>query len=215
MSERARDSRATKAHALAAVIVGAGAGRRFGGPKAAATLAGGVRFVDAIAEIAAAAGLDPIVAVLPPNVAAPTPKGARVLAVINDNPDSEQIASIRLGLAQLVNAAVSGALIWPVDHPFVHLESVLAVMDGARRSAAPIVIPVHERRRGHPTLFHRDVWRELMTVRAEGARGVVRLDAQRVHEVDVDDLGVLRGITTREDLERASAELSRTTCPEG
>ena len=202
-----------KAYALAAVIVGAGAGKRFGGPKAGATLADGRRFVDAIAEIAAAAGLDPIIAVLPPGMPAPAPHGARVVTVVNANPDSEQIASIRLGLSQLVNVAVSAALIWPVDHPFVRLESVLALIDAARRTDARIAVPVDHARRGHPTLFHRDVWRELMTVRADGARGVLRASALRVCEVLVHDIGVLRGITTREDLDGSLSPTDRPPHP--
>jgi CTP:molybdopterin cytidylyltransferase MocA len=186
-----------RANPVAAVIIGAGAGTRFGGPKAEATLSDGRRFLDAIVDIAKSAGLDPIVAVLPPGVSAPP--GVRVVA--NANPKSEQIASARLGLAQLTSAPVSSALLWPVDHPFVSLESVLAVLDAARRTGAHIVVPVHESRRGHPAWFHRDTWRELMTVPDGGARAVIHADPRRVSEVEVPDRGVLRDIDTRDDLE--------------
>jgi CTP:molybdopterin cytidylyltransferase MocA len=186
------------ANPAAAVIIGAGAGTRFGGPKAQATLRDGRRFLDAIVETARDAGLDPIVAVLPPGVAAPT--GVRVVA--NADPASEQIASARLGLAQLTSAPVTSALLWPVDHPFVTLESVLAILDAARRTGAKIVVPTHESHRGHPAWFHRDTWRELMTVRDGGARTVIRADASRVSEVGVSDRGVLRDIDVREDLEK-------------
>jgi CTP:molybdopterin cytidylyltransferase MocA len=185
-----------KANPVAVVIIGAGAGTRFGGPKAEATLGDGRRFLDAIVEMAMSAGLDPIVAVLPPGVTAPA--GVRV--VVNAKPASEQIVSARLGLAQLTNAPVSSALLWPVDHPFVNLESVLAIMDAARRTGAHIVIPTHDSRRGHPTWFHRETWRELMTIPEGGARGVIHADPMRVAEVEVRDRGVLRDIDTREDL---------------
>ncbi|MFI5312361.1 MAG: NTP transferase domain-containing protein [Gemmatimonadales bacterium] len=181
---------------VAAVIVGAGAGKRFGGPKAIATLPDGRRFLDVIAETAMHAGLDPIVAVLPPGVDA----FPNVQVVRNANPDSEQIVSVRLGLAQLTSVPVIGGIVWPVDHPFVQLESVLAVLDEARRSAALIVVPVHDGQRGHPTFFHRDVWRELMTVAEGGARAVMRSAHERVADVSVPDPGVLRGVNTRADL---------------
>jgi CTP:molybdopterin cytidylyltransferase MocA len=186
-----------RANPGAVVIIGAGAGTRFGEPKAGATLADGRRFLDAIVEIARDAGLDPIVAVLPPGTAAP----AGVRAVTNSNPKSEQIVSARLGLAQLTSAPVTSALLWPVDHPFVALESVLAILDAARRTGAQIVIPVCDSRRGHPGWFHRDTWRELMTVPDGGARAVIRADPTRVHEVAVADRGILRDIDTRADLE--------------
>ena len=182
--------------ATAVVIIGAGAGTRFGGPKAEAKLDDGRRFLDAIVATAIHAGLDPIVAVLPPGVTAPA--GVRV--VRNARPDSEQVMSVRLGLALLTSAPVASALLWPVDHPFVRLESVLAVLDAARRTGALIVIPVHDSRRGHPAWFHRDTWRELMTVAEGGARAVIRADQSRVGLVPVADRGVLRDIDTLEDL---------------
>jgi molybdenum cofactor cytidylyltransferase len=186
--------------AVAAVIVGAGAGKRFGGPKAIALLPDGRRFLDAIAQTARDAGLDPIVAVLPPGVAGPA--GLRI--VNNANAEAEQITSIRLGLAQLVSAPVNAAIVWPVDHPFVRLESVLALLDAARRTGAQIVVPSCASRRGHPTFFHRDSWRELMTIADGGARAVIRSHPQLVYDVAVPDTGVLRGINTREDLADAS-----------
>jgi len=184
------------ANPVGVVIIGAGAGTRFGGPKAEALLDDGRRFLDAIVSTATSAGLGPIVAVLPPGIEAP--KDVRV--AVNLNPKSEQIASARIGLMQLTNAPVSSALLWPVDHPFVSVESVLAVMDCARRTGAQIVIPTYEGRRGHPGLFHRDTWRELMTVPEGGARTVIRADRSRVAETAVADRGVVRDIDTRDDL---------------
>ena len=182
--------------AAGAVIIGAGAGKRFGGPKAVATLPDGRRFLDAVVETAVLANLSPVIAVLLPGVLAPA--GLRV--VVNSTSESEQIVSVRLGLAQLTNTPVEAALVWPVDHPFVQLDSILALLDGARRSNASIVVPTHDGRRGHPTFFHRDTWRELMTIGSGGARAVIQRPAQRVLEVPVPDAGVVHGINTRDDL---------------
>ncbi len=192
-------SGAIRAFPVGAVIVGAGAGTRFGEPKATALLPDGRRFIDAVCATALQAGCDPVIAVLPPDVAAPD--GVQV--VVNPRADSEQIVSARLGLARLSNTPCMGALLWPVDHPFVSLLSVLAVIDGARRSGAPIVLPRFGERRGHPAYFARDTWRELLTVADGGARAVIAQRAQSqgaVFEVVVDDRGVRRDIDTREDL---------------
>jgi len=190
-------SQAARAFPVAAIIIGAGAGTRFGGPKAIATLSDGRRFVDAVAQMASDAGCDPIVAVLPPGVEPPP----AVRVVRNARPGAEQITSVRLGLAQLVGTPAIAALLWPVDHPFVALESVLAVLDAARRTSAPIVIPEMDGRRGHPALFHRDTWRDLMTVEDGGARAVIRAYGDRVAGIAVCDAGVLRDIDTRADLD--------------
>lgn len=183
---------------VAAVILGAGAGTRFGEPKAGATLPDGRRFVDAVAATARDAGCDPIVAVLPPGLPAP----AGTVAVVNADARGEQVASLRAGLMRLANAPCVGAFVWPVDHPLVPLEPLLAVLDAAQRTGAPIVRPEYDAAHGHPVFFHRDTWRELMTVPAGGARAVVHAYGARAISVPVRDAGVVRNIDTRADLAR-------------
>ena len=185
-----------RAFPVAGIIIGAGAGTRFGGPKAVAKLADGRRFIDAVCESARDAGLSPVVTVLPPGVEAPR----ETVGVVNPKAEGEQVLSLRLALAQLANHPVIGAVVWPVDHPFVSLETVLAVLDAARRTGAPIVAPVFEGTRGHPVFFHRDTWRELMTVADGGTRAVVRSYGERVATVVVRDRGVLRDIDVPTDL---------------
>lgn len=177
------------------VILAAGAGTRFGGPKAEAELRPGVRFLDEVARLAAEAGCAPVVAVVPAGVR--VPEGVR--AVVG-SPASEMQRSLQLGLAQLTNASVDGMLLWPVDHCFATAESARRVVAEARRTGRSIAVPVHEGRRGHPVWFHRDVWRELVTAPAGGARTVVHSHGSRVLEVPVDDVGVARDVDTREDL---------------
>jgi CTP:molybdopterin cytidylyltransferase MocA len=53
---------------------------------------------------------------------------------------------------------------------------------------------------GHPVYFSRDVWRELATVEAGGARAVVHQHAGEVLDIRVDDPGVLRDVDTLADL---------------
>jgi molybdenum cofactor cytidylyltransferase len=184
-----------KSFPFAAVVLGAGAGTRFGGPKAEAMVEPGVRFIDRVVALAADAGADPVIAVLPKGVGAPRPARAVV-----GNAAAEQIVSLRQGLMQLANSVAEAALVWPVDHPFVSLESVLAVLDAFKRTRAPIVIPLFDNRRGHPGLFARDTWRELMTVQQDGARGVIHAYGHRVMEVVVPDPEVVRDIDRVSDL---------------
>ena len=186
-----------KQHPFAAIVLAAGAGTRFGEPKVNALLPDGRRFIDVVVEHCRTAGADPVIAVVPPGTDAP----ARARAVVNTKPKAEQVTSLRLGLAQLANADATGVLVWPVDHPFARAESALAVVDAARRTGAPIVVPVTQDGRGHPVWFSRETWRELMTVADGGARAVVRSYGARVLEVPVGDAGIRRDIDTREDLD--------------
>lgn len=181
---------------FACVILAAGAGTRFGHPKAMAEVAAGVRFLDRVIESASHAGAAPILAVVPTGVTVPAPARAVELPLSGD----EQIESLRHALALLTNSTAVGALVWPVDRPFATVESALAVIDAARRTGAPIVVPALRGRRGHPTWFARDSWRDLMVVRDGGARAVVRAYENRVVEVEVADDGILIDVNTPNDL---------------
>ena len=158
-------------------------------------LPSGERFLDAVVRVATEAGLSPIVAVVQPSVAVP----ASAVSVTNSQQRSEQSASLRLALARLANDAAQAVIMWPVDHPFVLLSSVLALVDAFKRTRAPIVLPVFEGRRGHPVLFARSVWQDLMTATG-GARTVVHAHAEDVIEVRVPDEAVTRDIDTRSDM---------------
>lgn len=207
-------SRATapRVFPVACVILAAGAGTRFGGPKAQAPLRPGVRFIDEIARLAADAELSPVVAVVPPALEGDEVLRQRLTMVVNADARGEQVRSLRLGIARLANTGVAGALVWPVDHPYVSLVSVLAILDAARRAGTAIVVPTFDRRRGHPTFFARAVWHELHTVPEGGARAVMHADASRVLDVAVPDDGILRDIDIpadlRTDLETRSDAIS-------
>jgi len=184
------------AEVFGCIILAAGAGSRFGEPKAGALLPSGVRFLDEIVRVAVDAGAQPIVAVVPEGVEVPP----AVRAVRNRDARGEQIVSLRLGLMQLVGTLARGALVWPVDHPFVSLQSVCAIVEAYRRTRAHIVLPAYNGRRGHPAFFDRVVWTELMTVESGGAQTVVRAFPDRVQEVPIADPGILQDIDTRSDM---------------
>jgi molybdenum cofactor cytidylyltransferase len=188
---------ATKQHSFAAIVLAAGAGTRFGEPKVNAVLPDGRRFVDVVVEHCLTTGADPVIVIVPQDVN--VPPGAR--AVVNRRGKDEQIISLRMGLAQFANTSVQGALVWPVDFPFVQATSAMAVVDAARRTSARIVAPVFEGARGHPVWFARETWRELMAVPSGGARAVVHAYGNRVHEVAVSDPGIHRDIDTKADLD--------------
>ena len=187
---------AVVAFPFACVVLAAGAGSRFGYPKAQAEIEPGVRFLDRVVESASHTGATTILAVVPRGVTVPAP--AR--AVEGPPSGAEQIESLRRALALLSNTASVGALVWPVDRPFATVESALAVIDAARRTTAAIVVPVLGGRRGHPTWFARDSWRDLMVVAEGGARSVVRAYENRVVEVKVADDGILLDVNTPDDL---------------
>ncbi len=96
--------------------------------------------------------------------------------------------------------ATEAVLVFLVDNPFVTTDAVGRIIEAFRRTRKPIVIPVFKGRRGHPALFARPVFDELLRAPAtEGARHVVNADRARVLEVEVPDRAILARIDTPED----------------
>ena len=94
-------------------------------------------------------------------------------------------------------------LLWPVDHPHVSPATVWALKDAATDGEAPVLLPAHEGRRGHPVAFAAALEDEMARVPAgEGARAVVHAHAGALAEVAVHDAGVLRDVDTPDDHSR-------------
>lgn len=180
---------------IACVVLAAGLGKRFGGPKSLAESTPGVRFLDAVIASADAAGFDPVVAVVGGNVMVPN----TAFAIVNPSGEGEQIESARLGLTS-ITLDVSGALLWPVDHPFVDATTLRALRDAIANSDPDAAVPVHEGRRGHPVYFAKRRWAALHEIQKEGARAVLRTIGEGVLEVPVGDPGVLADVDTPEAL---------------
>ena len=170
----------------------------------------GKTFVETVLEASVAAGLDPAVVVLGPDA----PKILKAVdlhtAILarNDHPETGQIESIKHGISAIINRPVDGAVVWPVDQPHVLVGTVDRLVQEFRGRHAAIAIPLYQGRRGHPVLFGRAVFQELLDAPQDiGARAVTRAQPDRVAEVAVDDPAVLEDIDTPdayEDLVRRS-----------
>lgn len=186
------------ARPFAAVVLAAGAGLRFGGSKALMRL-GERTALEVIVEVCRRAGAAQVVVATGHHRDAVSPLVAvcGALEAINQHPERGMMSSVRAGVA----AARIGLdlLVWPVDHPFVSVETVLA-LSGTPAGAA--VVPTCGGRGGHPVLLP-SAWRE--TVLALDDRGGLdRVFRERRHEVvrlEVADPGVLRDVDTPADLE--------------
>jgi molybdenum cofactor cytidylyltransferase len=131
------------------------------------------------------------------------PADSRISVVENPNYLSGQSSSLKAGLEALGPGATA-ALVHLADHPTVRRETFAAVVAAHRRADAPIIIARWLGRRGHPVLFDRSVFGELLGIAENrGANTVVDAAPERVLYLDVEDAGVVLDLDTPDDLRRA------------
>jgi len=96
---------------------------------------------------------------------------------------------------------VEAAAVLPVDVPEAEAATVRAVVDAFLRTRAPVAVPARQGRHGHPVLFARAVWPELLEGELpEGARTVVHAHAAELAGVSVATLPT--DVDTPDDLRR-------------
>jgi molybdenum cofactor cytidylyltransferase len=118
------------------------------------------------------------------------------------NPDADE------GIASSIRAAVSSCsdrpavMIALADEPRVNRALVVAVMNRWQETSAPVVAPRFSGVVGHPVLFDRDCFADLLALDGDaGARGVIRHLGTDVQYIDVTHAPPI-DIDTPDDLRR-------------
>jgi CTP:molybdopterin cytidylyltransferase MocA len=192
------------AERVAAVVLAAGQGLRYGGQKLLAPL-GDRPLLQHALDAANGSSLAPIVVVLGADadaIEAGVSLG-RARLVRNRDHATGQASSLRVGLRFL--DASDAAVVVLGDQPNVTAALLDALVAAQRSSGAPAVVCAQDGRRSPPTLLHRDLWKEVDALRGDtGARDVLaRHPDTAVFEVAAA-LASLDDIDTPEDRERLS-----------
>jgi molybdenum cofactor cytidylyltransferase len=183
-----------------AVVLAAGESKRMGKPKPLLPC-GDTTFLGRILAVLRTSEVDRVTVVLGAQAAAirASTDLSGVDVVVNEDYRQGQLSSLIVGLRS-VPAEADAILLCLVDNPFLTAETVNRVIGAFRETQSPIVIPVFEKHRGHPALFSRTVFPDLLDAPPEeGARHVVHANADKVLEIDVPDSTILVRIDTPED----------------
>lgn len=106
-------------------------------------------------------------------------------------------STLAFAVAQHEDAA--GWLISPADLPFIEASTISSVLEAARSHL--LAAARFEGQRGHPVWFDRRYLDELKSLTGdEGARSVLKANAQDLHFVDVADAGCVTDIDRLSDL---------------
>lgn len=119
--------------------------------------------------------------------------------VINKDYQKGQLSSLIAAIVQTPQET-EAILLCLVDNPFITKEVVNKVVSRFKETNNPIIVPVFNKERGHPTLFSRSLFNELLNAPEDkGARHVLYSNEDKVLEVEVAESGILTGIDTPED----------------
>ncbi|MFI2710761.1 NTP transferase domain-containing protein [Micromonospora sp. NPDC018662] len=175
----------------AGLLLAAGAGRRYGGPKALVRHADGRLLVERAAGVLAGGGCAPVVVVLGASAAEVRATAALPGVVLVDNPRwaDGMGSSLRVGLAALAGTAVRATVVLLVDLPGVTATAVRRV---ARHvgSDALVAAGYPAGRWGHPVLLGRRHWPGITAtaVGDRGARAYLRARPGQLRVVDCADV---------------------------
>lgn len=187
---------------LWSVVLGAGAGSRFGGDKLRAPWAGGL-LVEAALAAARAAPVDGVILVTRPGDRLVEDAALRIVEAADWA--KGMAASLKAGIAALP-ASATGAYVFLGDMPRTPV-AVLPALASALHAGAPAAAPTWDGKLGHPVLFAAALFPDLTALSGDrGARRVLERLGDRLARIPAPDEGVLFDVDTPDALIRASSD---------
>jgi CTP:molybdopterin cytidylyltransferase MocA len=129
------------------------------------------------------------------------PVDARLRVARNDDPESEMIDSVRIGLValdQFQPGGDDGVLVVPADMPTMSAQSCRTSIAAYVSNPGRIVVATYQGQRGHPIVFPLAM-RELVFQLDGGLRMLPRTRPDQVLLVDIDDPGVSFDVDLAQD----------------
>ena len=190
---------------IGGLVLAAGEGRRFGGPKLAAELDGRTLLDHAVEAMLGAPAIERIVVVLgarAEEVAAAAELG-EVEFVVADDWSVGISASLRAGVRAL--AATEAIVVTLGDQPFITPQVVAAIVDQIE-APLPAARATYAGRPGHPVLVKRELYDAVRALRGDAGARDLLIDAG-VREIECGHLCRPDDIDTRGDLDFARRHL--------
>ena len=173
----------------AGLVLAAGEGKRFGGPKAP-YVHNGVRLVDHAVQVLTDAGCDQVFVVL----GAWLGEVPNATVLENSNWPTGMGSSLQVGLQYLNGQSeIDDVVVTLVDLPGLTSAAVARVVE----SPGEIVVASYDAKRGHPVKFARATWPELSRS-SKGDHGARTLISEHSEEIVLVEVG---DVATGEDMD--------------
>jgi molybdenum cofactor cytidylyltransferase len=201
---------------LFAVVPAAGQSRRMGRPKLLLPLGTSTviaRMLDVLCRREIVETLVVVRSDDEPLRAAVTAFGATALQPATAPPEMRQ--SVEYALREIERRFApsphDGWLLIPADHPLVDAEVLEQILLAWRGAPGKIVVPVHQGRRGHPTIFPFSLAAEVFELPADqGLNRLLQVHSSEILEIESTSPAVVADLDTPEDYARIQESLDRT-----
>ena len=186
---------------IIAVVLSAGESSRMGRPKALLPIEG-QNFIERIVGALAQSQADPIVVVLGHNADEMRRQIEHlpIDIVINTEYKNGQLSSLQSAIRYIEKEnRCDGILVHLVDHPYVDPRLIDLMIQRFYETKMLIVVPRYQGKRGHPVIFSRALFKDLLTAPVDqGAKSVVKAHRAETLEIDTEDEGIALDIDTPE-----------------
>ena len=186
---------------IAAVVLSAGESSRMGQPKALLPI-DGQTFIEKIVGALKRTSVGAVIVVLGHNAEEMKRRVEHLPIEILVNPGYKlgQLSSLQVAVRRLeAQADCAGVLVHLVDHPYIDPVLVETMIERFTASGKVIVVPRYAGRRGHPVIFSRKLFAELLAAPLDqGAKQVVNAHRDDTLEIDTEHEGITVDIDTPE-----------------
>jgi len=109
--------------------------------------------------------------------------------------------SIKMGIIFLtLKSGIDAVLIFPGDMPFIKSSIINSILKMYKDTSCQMAVPVYQGRRGHPVLFDKKIFPELLKLKGDmGARSISGKHCKDFFKVEVGEPGILIDIDCWED----------------
>ncbi len=183
-----------------AIILAAGESKRMGKPKLLLPF-GEKTIIETVLNNAIQSETDGVLVVLGSNSEKIAEKIKNFSVKISVNPNFREgmLSSIQWGFETLPKDT-RAALIMLGDQPLIPSSVINKIIHAYKETKKGIILPVYEKRRGHPILIDMKYRDEVKRLNPDtGLRALVHNHTEDILEIDVDAPGILKDIDTVED----------------
>lgn len=186
---------------VGAIVLAAGESRRMGQPKMSLAW-GKTTVLGQVIRVLRSAGVQDVMVITGAGREGVEkicePEGVR--AIYNAGyGEGEMLVSLQVGLQAMLPTA-DAALVTLGDQPQIEEKTVRRVVQAWSRSKSSLIVPSHQKRRGHPWLVGRVLWQEILALRPpETPRDFLNRHASEIEYLDVDSGSILADLDTPDD----------------